>query len=71
MTESIKYSIAIVFMFILFFDFRKRGRIKPEVKNFGVSNKVLSKVATIVIALCILLTLFTLIMTQQLAQNSN
>jgi hypothetical protein len=71
MTESIKYSIAIVFMFILLFDFRKRGRIKAEVKNFGVSNKVLSKVATVVIAICILLTLFTLIKIQQLAQNSH
>jgi len=52
-------------MFLLLFDFRKRGRIKPEEKNFGVSNKLLSKVATIVIAICIILTLFILLKAQQ------
>jgi heme/copper-type cytochrome/quinol oxidase subunit 2 len=71
MAESIKYLIAIVFMFILLFDFRKKRRLKPEEKNFRVSNKVLSKVAVVVIAICILLTLFVLLKTQQLAQNSH
>ena len=67
MTEPLGYLVAIIFMFFLLFDFRKRGRKEPEVKNFGVSNKALTKVATIVIAICIFLVLFILLKTQQQA----
>jgi heme/copper-type cytochrome/quinol oxidase subunit 2 len=69
MTEPIGYLVAMLVMFFLLFDFRKRGRKQPEVKNFGVSNKALSKVATIVIAICIFLVLFMLTSSKHIIFN--
>jgi heme/copper-type cytochrome/quinol oxidase subunit 2 len=66
MIETTSYLIAIIFMVFLLSAFKKIGRKNPDDKNLGVTNKTISKIAVIVISICILLMLFVLLKTQQM-----
>ena len=66
MSEIIPYLLAIIFMLVLLFDFKKRAQKNPDTKPLGISNKSIYKIATIVIVICIILILVILFKTQKL-----